>query len=93
MSQTFNIKEYLITLRDDIVEPTLAAEALVLIVRSLGRSPVSDVEMFNTHDIDSNSNKTHLRIRYIDLPGLKMCVPEDSKFVTLDRGGVNEHRR
>ena len=82
----YDIKEYFITLRDDVVDVNLAAQALVLIVRSLGKSPVSEVETHIGYDLDDNTySKTHLKVRYIDVAGLKMLAPKTATTVKLER--------
>ena len=63
---------------EPIVDTDIAAEGIALLIRSMGKSPVSKAVKEKRFDIETDSYRTYFRIRYVDCPNLNIIV-DDSK--------------
>ena len=84
----YPVKEYSMTISDTVVKSELALQGFILIVKSLGYSPVSDVDIHMVYDIDSNTHKMVLYVRYIALPDFEVRAPVTTSAIHIRRPGV-----
>lgn len=85
----YPIKVRVFIFDEPITDPKLAGEGNTLLIRSMGKSPVSEVIMYNGFDINTDSYRTQFKIRYVDYPGLSIMVPDTTVSLHIKRG-VNE---
>ena len=81
----YPIKVRVFIFDEPVTDSKLAGEGIALLIRSMGKSPVSETVMYNGFDINTDSYRTQFKIRYVDYPGLSIIVPDTAMSLHIKR--------